>query len=253
MLIQDLNQTLQHDTSHTLQLQTTFHEIWSAVSHAKHCNNFYAKIAGKCAPNKYVRINNAVRQDLLWVVQHLESDTGVHLIHHLYWDTSSADLTLYCNACLDGMGFWLPDKCVSYYSPGPENIADEQIFYFEALCILSAIHHVTDLLRVPPPSWILIYTDNDNTIAIFNTLWCLPHYNPILIDAADISITSGIHLRVLHIPGELNYVADAISCKNFSLAKQYVPNLTISPFLPPRLLLGAPQKWYHLQCVPGNL
>jgi len=115
-------------------------------------NNFYTKITGKCAPNKYIRINNAVWQDLLWAVQHLESDTGIHLIHHLYWDTSSADLTLYCDACLDGMGFWLPDKCISYYSPVPENITNEQIFYFEALCVLSAIHHVTDLLRVPPSS-----------------------------------------------------------------------------------------------------
>jgi len=88
------------------------------------------------------------------------------------------------------MGFWLPDKCVGYYSPVPESTTDEQIFYFEALCVLSAIHHVTDDLHVPPLAKILIYTDNDNTVAIFNTLRCLPHYNPILIDAADISITS---------------------------------------------------------------
>jgi hypothetical protein len=205
-------------------------------------NNFYAKIAGKYAPNKYVRINNAVRADLLWAVKHLESDTGVRLIHHLYWDASSADVILYCDACLVGMGFWLPDKCVGYYSPVPENTNDEQIFYFEALCVLSALHHVTDFLCVPPASRIVIYTDNDNTVAIFNTLRCLPHYNPILIDAADISIISSIHLRVLHIPGDLNYVADAISRKNFSLAKQYVPDLIISSFLPPRLPLGAPKK-----------
>jgi len=49
-------------------------------------------------------------------------------------------------------------------------------------------------------------------------------------------------LRVLHIPGELNYIANAISCKNFSLAKQYIPNLIISSFLPPQLLLGALKK-----------
>ena len=206
-------------------------------------NNFYTKITGKCAPNKYIRINNAVRADLLWAIQHLESNPGVRLIHHLQWDISSADLIIYCDACLDGMGFWLPDKCVGFYSPVPENMTDKQIFYFEALCVLSAIHHATDFLHVPPLSRILIYTDNDNTVAIFNTLRCLPWYNPILIDAADISIMSGIHLRVLHIPGDLNYVADAISCKKFSLAQQYVPGIAISSFLPPRLLpLGAPKK-----------
>ena len=151
-------------------------------------------------------------------------------------------MIIYCDACLEGMGFWLPDKCVGYYSPIPESTNDDQIFYFEALCVLSAIHHITDFLCVCPASWILIYTDNNNTVTIFNTLWCLPHYNPILIDAADISIISDIHFRVLHIPGELNYVVNAISCKNFSLVKQYVPDLIISSFLPPQLPLGALKK-----------
>ena len=31
-------------------------------------NNFYAKITSKCAPNKYIRINNAVHADLLWAI-----------------------------------------------------------------------------------------------------------------------------------------------------------------------------------------
>jgi hypothetical protein len=140
------------------------------------------------------------------------------------------------------MGFWLPDKCVGYYSPVPENTTDEHIFYFEALCILSVFHHATEVLCVPPSSRILIYTDNDNTVAIFNTLRCLPHYNHILIDAADVSIISRVHFRVLHIPGELNYVADAISRTKFELAQQYIPNIMISSFLPPRLPLGAPKK-----------
>ena len=49
-------------------------------------------------------------------------------------------------------------------------------------------------------------------------------------------------LRVLHIPGELNYVADAILRKNFLLACQYVPDITISSFSPPQLPLGGNQK-----------
>ena len=140
------------------------------------------------------------------------------------------------------MGFWLPDKCVSYYSPVPEETTDEHIFYYEALCVLSAIHDVTETLCAPPTSKILIYTDNNNTVAIFNTLQCLPHYNLILTNAANICMMTNIHLRVLHIPGELNTVADAISQNNFALAQNYVPDLIISPFLPPQLLLGAPKK-----------
>ena len=35
-------------------------------------NNFYTKISGKSAANKYIRINNAVRADLEWAASHLE-------------------------------------------------------------------------------------------------------------------------------------------------------------------------------------
>jgi len=128
----------------------------------------------------------------------------------MYWDATSTDFTLFCDACLEGMGFWLPDSCVSYYSPTPGGTMDEHIFYLEALCVLSAIHHVMDILHAPPMAKVLIYTDNNNTIVIFNMLRCLSHYNPILIDAADTCITSNIQLRVLHISGELDCVTDVI-------------------------------------------
>lgn len=205
-------------------------------------NNFYAKISGKNALNRYVRINNAVRADLTWAVNHLERDSGIHLIHQIRWDVSSANFTVYCDACLEGMGFWLPDKCVGFYSPVPEGLTDEQIFYFEALCVLSALHHLIDTYSPPPHSRLLIYTDNDNTVAIFNTLRCLPRYNDILIYAADALIMKNLYLRVLHIPGELNFVADAISRKKFALAEQHVPGIVISSFLPPQLSLGAIKK-----------
>ena len=133
-------------------------------------NNFYMKISGKSAPNKYIRISNAVHTDLEWAASNLEHDTSVRILHQIHWDTSSADVTLYCDACLQGMGFWFPDKSVSYYSPVHETITEEHIFYYEALCVLSAIHYVMDFLCVPPTSKIFIYTDNDNTVAIFNTL-----------------------------------------------------------------------------------
>ena len=136
----------------------------------------------------------------------------------------------------------MPDDSVGFYSPTPVGTTDEHIFVLEALCVLSAIHHITDVLHALPMAKALIYTDNDNTVAIFNTLRCLPHYNPILINATDACILSNIQLRVLHIPRELNCVANTILRNNFTLARQYVPNLIISPFLPPQLPLGAPKK-----------
>jgi len=175
-------------------------------------------------------------------VNHLEQDSGIRLIQQIHWDVSSADFTIYCDACLEGMGFWIPDECVGFYSPVPEQMDSEQIFYFEALCVLSALHHLIETHDPRPSSRLLIYTDNDNTVAIFNTLRCLPRYNGILISAADALINEKLNLRVLHIAGDLNFVADAISRNNFALAEQYVPGIIISSFTPPRLTLGAAQK-----------
>ena len=142
--------------------------------------------------------------------------------------------------CILGTAY--TDNHVGFYSPTPVETTDKYIFSLEALCVLSAICHITDVLHMPPMARVLIYTDNDNTVTIFNTLRCLPHYNPILINAAAACISSNIQLRVLHIPGHLNCVANVISQNNFSLARQDVPDLVISPFLPPQLPLGAPKK-----------
>ena len=127
-------------------------------------NNFYAKISGKNTPNRYMRIYNAVQADLTCAIGHLQQDTGIHLIQQIWWDTSSADFTIYCDTCLEGMGFWEPDKCVGFYSPVPQDLTEEQIFYFKALCVLSMIHHLIDTHNPPQSSHLLIYTDNDNTV-----------------------------------------------------------------------------------------
>ena len=215
-------------------------------------NNFYAKITSKSASNRYIRVNNAARADLTWAVNHLQHDTGIHLICQIHWDISSANFTIYCDACLEGMRFWLPDQSVSFYCPVPDGLMDEHIFYFKALCVLSSIHHLVETRQPPQSSRLLIYTDNDNTVAIFNTLWCLPKYNNILISAADVLIKEKLDLHVLHIPGELNYIADAIFRKNFDIAQQHVPGLTISSFSPPHVVLGAAPKWSLPMCGLDN-
>jgi hypothetical protein len=82
-----------------------------------------------------------------------------------------------------------------------------------------------------------------NTVNIFSSLRCLPEFNPLLRHCVDIIITRDFQIRVLHIPGEHNAVADAISRREFLRAQQLVPGLQIQSFKPPHLfMLGAAQK-----------
>ena len=194
-------------------------------------NNVYAKIAGKRIIDQRVYINNAIRNDLMWAITHIESSSGVQLFHSLSWNPSSADFIIYCDACPEGMCFWYPISKDGYYAPTPVNAPTDAIFFFEALCVLSAILNVQS--KAPKNAKILIYTDNTNTVDIFRSLRCLPVYNALLKSAVDVLIDNNYSLRVLHVPGEENTIADALSRVQFSVALSLEPNLKLSSFNPP--------------------
>ncbi|KAJ7813944.1 hypothetical protein B0H14DRAFT_3477459 [Mycena olivaceomarginata] len=50
-----------------------------------------------------------------------------------------------------------------------------------------------------------------NTVSIFDLLKALPTYNDVLISLVDVLLAHDIGLHVLHVPGKLNKVADALS------------------------------------------
>jgi len=203
-------------------------------------NNFYPKISGNHQPTRKIWVNNAIREDFAWAARHIESSSGVHLLRSSHWDVSSADLTAYCDACPQGMGFWYPSSHLAFYSPTPVNPHVSAIFYFEALCVLCALSDAAQ--RLDRGARIVIFTDNLNSVQIFNSLACLPAYNHLLRRAMDILLANDFDLRVLHVPGEENKVADALSRCQLSSALAVVPDLCISPFQPPRWTLGAAQK-----------
>jgi hypothetical protein len=194
-------------------------------------NNVYAKMKGKQKKDQRVYINNAIRDDLKWALTHIESSVGVHLFKSFSWSPSSADFVIYCDACPEGLGYWYPKSKEGYYAPTPVTVPTNAIFYFESLSVLSALLNVRH--KAPHGSKILVYTDNLNTVDMFRSLHCLPPYNRLLKRAVDILIHHDFSLRVLHVPGEQNQVADALSRVRFSVAFDLVPDLQLLTFNPP--------------------
>ncbi|RDB17203.1 hypothetical protein Hypma_002007 [Hypsizygus marmoreus] len=201
-------------------------------------NNIYPKLSfsGSPSPTKRIWVNQAIRDDLIWARDHLENASGIQLIRALDWSPDEADFTIYCDACLDGMAFWYPEFKLAFFSPVPADTPSDLIFFYEALCVVSALHHVaatrSSIFRI------IIFTDNSNTVDIFNSFHTKPIYNPLLKFVADILIDSEHQLRVLHVSGSSNTVADALSRAKFLDAITLVPNLVIKPFTPPAQLLG---------------
>ena len=111
------------------------------------------------------------------------------------------------------------------------------IFFNEALAVVSAIEWAAHL--PDKPQHVLIHTDSMNTVDIFHSLAADPNYILLLFKAVEIMMDLGVDVRVVHIPGTQNAVADALSRLLFQVANTLHPGLNITIFQPPRDELGA--------------
>ncbi|KAJ7161680.1 hypothetical protein C8R46DRAFT_1037880 [Mycena filopes] len=213
--------------------------------------NVYAKMEGKSKPNALIFVSEAVRRDLEWLAAHVAHADGIFLIKSVDYLPEDANLNIYCDASTHGagrggMGFYIPALCVGYQAELPLGLLDSlKIFFYEALCVCAAIHRAAAIL--PHGSRLTVYTDSSNTVDIFGSLKALPVYNEILKSAIDVQLAHGLDIRVLHVAGSLNSVADAISRWKNALALRLVPGLAIHPFTAPENALGpAREKSNHV-------
>ncbi|TFY78173.1 hypothetical protein EWM64_g5842 [Hericium alpestre] len=197
----------------------------------------YAKTRGKTNPSASVEITVALCDELTWLANHIECASGVFMLESLAWRPSDADLVLFTDASSDGITFWSPALSMGFHAPLP-NIA-ATIFFWESLAVVSAIDWASRLPTPVHPTRLLIHCDNTNTVDLFNTLHAQPQYNSLLLYAVDRLLESKIDLRVVHIAGSANGVADALSRRQGDRALALHPGLTIFNFIPPRDALGA--------------
>ena len=143
------------------------------------------------------------------------------------------------------MAYYFPSLKLAYHACLPPNPLSSTIFWFEALAVCAAINHAADVWSCdfqPKLQRLVVYTDSMNTVDMFNTLHALPSHNPLLISSINARSCTSLDVRVCHVPGEKNIIADAILHHNFELATQLVPNLAIYPFTPPQDALGEPSQ-----------
>jgi hypothetical protein len=201
----------------------------------------YDKISEKTQPFARLHVNNAIIRELLWMADHIEHSSGLLFYKSLDFDPKSDDVVVaYTDASGIGLGLWFPDEDFACQSPLPEDSPKDTIFFAEALAVCSAVHAIQNMPEVP--SKMLIYTDNTNTVAMFNSLRAHPPYNLILVSAVNVLIEHHVDLRVEHVSGCDNIVADALSRFHNERVLQFAPNAQIYDFEPPRDALGVAEK-----------
>jgi hypothetical protein len=199
-------------------------------------SNVYAKIGGKVESHAKIFVSKAVVRDLDWFVSHVQRSNGIYLFENVDWEVKQADVVAYSDACLSGLGFFFEDSRQGCQCVIPQDPPKDTIFYFEALAVVSAVEAATRLPTIPVH--LLIYSDNTNTVNIFHTLRSLPPYNDLLKYTVTLLIKHSISLRVLHVPGVDNLVADSLSRFENTKALTLCPDLSISSFQPPRVTMG---------------
>ncbi|VDC07992.1 unnamed protein product [Peniophora sp. CBMAI 1063] len=189
----------------------------------------YDKIGGKHQRNARIYLNAEVKRDFAWFADVFESWDGLHAAEARIWTPDQADLSIFCDACMSGLGFWTPNVNRGFAGGLPELppgvSGPDTIYWYEAICVLRALAWAVSLPN--PPRRLAIFTDNLNTVQVFNSLKAHGEYNSILLLAARLRIESRVDLRVSHIPGVDNSIADALSRGLLSDAQHLAPRLVI--------------------------
>ena len=126
------------------------------------------------------------------------------------WEEEDADLVFLSDASNVGLAFWSPTLDLAFVaSIEVTDLHYGDTFFNEVLVVVSAIDWAMHLPN--KPQHILLRTDSMNTVDIFHSLAAQPNYVLLLFQVVETMMDSGVDVRVVHIPGDKNTIADALS------------------------------------------
>ncbi|KAI0832407.1 hypothetical protein BC628DRAFT_312743 [Trametes gibbosa] len=209
-------------------------------------SNIYDKMAGKSDRHAGVYINAAIVRDLQWFRAHIVASRGIHLLRANAWTPADlepgalGDEFALTDASSHGLGIYFPWLDLGFHCDLPLKAPTSAIFFFEALAVCAAIHRAGAWHKAGRfIKRLAVLSDNSNTVAVFNSLRASPPYNPILKSAVDIMLAHNIDVRVHHIAGKLNVIADALSRGKLDMVRERIPSITLIHLVPPQDAMGA--------------
>lgn len=195
----------------------------------------YRKMSSKTIRYKGIPLNAEVKQDLNWFVNVAKECIGIRFVNAQLWSDFEADFVGWTDACDLGLAFVYAGNGYVYQLKTTSGV---DIFFRELLAIFCLIHHVASFKT--PPHRILIHSDSMNCVAVLNSLAASQSsHNALLLAIADIVLRTGIDVRVKHISGVDNTMADLLSRLLFDDFSRQFPSYRVRSFQPPRELIPA--------------
>ena len=133
-------------------------------------SSLYDKISGKTHAHQLIWVSTSLCRELHWFADHMMWLDGVHIMQSHEWGQNDADINLFCDACPISMGFWFPAGNIGFQHALSADTPPRAIFYYEAWAFLSALHLAVHNIPLQQGLQITIYSDNTNTVDLFNTL-----------------------------------------------------------------------------------
>jgi hypothetical protein len=215
-LVQELRDFVKYKRCHSLQ---EFEHIVGSLNWALNVcpllhpglSAVYTKIQGKTNPKGLLWLNQTVVEEILWAAFLLTCLDRVYLLCSVSWEFQSLSDTLqvFCDASGMGIGYWYPSLNLGFQSNLPAQSPVNDIFFYKALCVASAIHDA--VTRLLCNGHLAIFTDSLNSVYMFNLLSGGLGFNCLLMNMVEVILVLEVDFRVFHISGEHNIVVDHIS------------------------------------------
>lgn len=172
------------------------------------------KIAGKTIRNAHVPSNNSTRADLKWLSSALKTWNGQQLLKSYFWRLSEADLTFFYDTCPTGLGLWIPQRNKGWiFRLDPPS---RDIYWAELAATVLCLMISKDI----GAKQIVIFTDSHNVVDLFGSHRAIATVRLMFRTAIDLMLSEDYDVKVKHVPGDQNTVADDLSRNNLDIARK---------------------------------
>lgn len=196
--------------------------------------------------NKVLHINEDIMHKLHWLLNHFCHSNGLFFFQTIAWHPLEADITIYIDTSLSGIGMWSPDLCVGFYCDIKTHTPTSKNFYYEAYIVMCALCWATHLSTIPQQ--LVVFSNNSNTVDIFNSMKAHGQFNDLLKYKVDMIMTYNIDIWVIHIARADNTIADHLSHGCLESVHDIDESLLLHLYQPLMDILGAGVLW-----VPNDL